>query len=484
MSAEDGAAARGQGSTSPALQDGPFQAQEIICINKSVESAGAYDVLTLKEEDTDGQNKSFSLASHRARDLPETLLNDLLIDDVPDYLRDTASRKVHVVVSTGSGTGIALAFYQSVLGPLLEQLGLSSSKGEGASTRGSYALTITQDAHSIRRFARDLSISAQGPDGSDVQHTVILLSGDGGTIELLNGKAPGDNVSFASASLPLIATLPFGTGNALFHSLHRPLYGTPDVPGPSPTVLGLRTLLRGQAMPLPSFKVDFSAGSRTIAYSKPEGQTGETLTEGSREQSDAISQLYGAIVASYGLHSQLVWESDTPEYRKHGSKRFGMVAAELMKENHAYSASVETVSTNDGTHGQLGRETHAYILATLVSNLERTFTISPAAKPLDGQLRIVHFGPVPAQKAMEIMMQAYNNGSHIGMKWDTEDGGTGQVGYDEVNQIKVTTSEENARWRKVCIDGTIVEIPKGGSMTVTTETRAHLQVLVHESVAT
>jgi hypothetical protein len=64
------------------------------------------------------------------------------------------------------------------------------------------------------------------------------------------------------------------------------------------------------------------------------------------------------------------------------------------------------------------------------------------------------------------------------MEWNTDDGKTEQVGYNEIKQVKITTFEEDPRWRKVCIDGTIVEIPKGGSMTVSTEEKPHLQVLV------
>ncbi|KAK6085691.1 tRNA (guanine(26)-N(2))-dimethyltransferase, mitochondrial [Seiridium cupressi] len=455
-----------------AQQDGHFKVEEVVCVSRDTAQRG-YDVFALQENAND-KSKPFKLAAYKVQDLAESLLHEFLVVEMPEYLQNTPTRKVHIVVSTGSGTGLALSFYQLVLQPLLEGLGLTDSK--------SYALTVTQDAQSIRRFARDLNISTNGPSGSDLQHTVILLSGDGGTIELLNGKAPGDELSKADTSLPLIATLPLGTGNALFHSLHKPLYAAPDATGPSPLVLGLRTLLRGQPKPLPSFNVAFSAGSRTITYSKPEDNPVDTSEGVIKEQFNAISNLYGAIVASYGLHSQLVWESDTPEYRRYGSKRFQMVAAELMMENHAYNAKVELEFADGSTQSQLDREKHAYILTTMVSNLEKAFTISPASQPLDGQLRIVHFGPVPADKAMEIMMQAYNNGNHVGMKWEAEDGKTEQVGYDPVKQVNVTTHEEDSRWRKVCVDGTIVEIPKGGSMTVTTESKPHLQVLVHQSV--
>ncbi|ETS82351.1 hypothetical protein PFICI_04227 [Pestalotiopsis fici W106-1] len=465
---------------------------QIVYINKDSASGGRYNIFSITE-DLNNEEKPFNLTKSQVEHVPQPLLAEFLQDGPPDYLRDAADKKVHVVVSTGSGTGLASKFYNFVLRPLLQELGLSERQSAGSENGSPYALLITQDAQSIQRFARDLNISSKVSDGSlRLQHTVILLSGDGGAIELLNGKAPGDDdgeriESPSHASLPLVAMLPLGTGNGLFHSVHKPLYAETGDKGPSSLVLGLRTLLRGQARPLPSFKVDFSAGSRTIVYKASgaiAGTDGGAASEEVeiKEESDTVSHLYGAIVASYGFHSQLVWESDTPEYRKHGSKRFQMVAAELLKENHAYSASVELTVADGTTRTKIDRQKHAYILSTPLSDLEKTFTISPASKPLDGVLRLVHFGPTSPEKTMEIMMAAYNNGSHVGMTWEADDGKTEQIGYDAIHQVRVTTQEENPRWRKVCIDGTIVEIPQGGTMTVTKEERPHLRLLVHPSI--
>lgn len=478
----------------------PGQAEQVVCVLKSPGVPGQYDVISLEEETKD-QVPSFRLSSQSTSDVPKLLLDDFLVEDIPEYLRSSDGRKVHVLVSTGSGTRLALDFYQSALKPLLDKLGLSPTQTDTETTatepggHSTYHVYVTQGPQSITRFARDLSLSIKGLGGSAIQHTVILLSGDGGTIELLNGKAPVDAAGVPDGSLPLIAMLPLGTGNALFHSLQRPFYASPEERGPSPLVLGLRTLLRGKQAALPSFRVDFSPGSRTIRYTDAKGEQGdqsgsETPADSAVEESTLVSHLYGAIVASYGFHSQLVWESDTPEYRKHGEKRFGMVAQELLKEGHVYRATVELTTPggegpagDGGTTRKLERDLHAYILATMVSNLEKTFTISPASMPLDGRLRLVHFGAVGGQRAMDIMMQAYNNGKHIGMEWPSEDGSGAveRVGYDEAARVRVEVLEEDPRWRKVCIDGTIVEIPKGGSMTVATD-RAHLHVVVHRSL--
>ncbi|KAI1115258.1 ATP-NAD kinase-like domain-containing protein [Nemania sp. NC0429] len=496
--------------------------EDVICVLKKPVSTGhVYEVIALEQEERDGK-PSFSLRRYsRARNdgggvedvALQSLVQDFGIHDPPPHLRSGPQRRVHVLVSTHSGTRLSLPFHNDVLAPLLGAIGLTAS-GEG---QNSYQLLITQDAASVSNFARGLADQIRRE--KDVEHTVVLLSGDGGIVDILNSYASAyeddDEPTTTTGrdaeelrKLPLIAVLPLGTGNALFHSLHK----TVKAPAASPDLVqGLRTLLRGSAAPLPSFKAVFPAGSRTIAYSETVVDAPSTgadpanttdTSPGLREQAEGVTHLYGVVVASYGFHSQLVWESDTPAYRRHGAKRFQMVAQELLKESHAYRATVEIVrSTTTGGGGEavvgsserLGRDRHAYVLATPVSNLEKTFCISPASRPLDGQLRLVHFGPVDGAKTMEIMMAAYDGGKHVDMRWgrataqgqdeenrdeEVDDG----VGYEAIGEVRITTHEEDARWRKVCIDGTIVEIPTDGCMVVSKETRRHLRILVDESI--
>ncbi|KAK0743934.1 ATP-NAD kinase-like domain-containing protein [Schizothecium vesticola] len=425
----------------------PLQKEEIIFIRKAPSPSAGFLIYRLLEaspsEDRKPASSPFTLSVLSASHLPDDLSDLLIADTTPAHLRS----HVDVIVSTRSGTGQAPCFYEGVLRPLLEGLGLDAAAetegfapSDGYRSRNRYRLVTTTSPRSVTEYAVGLG---------DGERTVILLSGDGGVVDLLNGLDQSAHNKGAPPP-PTIALLPLGTGNALFHSLHKPHYTTTTTPSPSPLTLALRTLVKGTSSALPTFKTDFSPGSRLVS------------TEGN-DDGKQVSHLIGAIVASYGFHAQLVWESDTPAYRAHGDKRFGMAAGELLKEGHVYDASLGVKRRGEGGTTTPAPPGFTYILATLVSNLERTFTISPASRPLDGRLRVVHFGDVGGgERTMEIMMAAYRGGEHVGME------GVGGED-DEVEEVRVEVREKDARWRKVCVDGTIVEVEEGGWFVVRQE---------------
>jgi diacylglycerol kinase family enzyme len=446
-----------------------------------------YIISGLKENAEDPEIP-FKLVLLRTISLPDALLQKHQISSVPTHLTNDEKNKVDVIVSIKSGTSLALKFWGSVLQPLLglvrRELYGSSDGLTAVQSASSLDVLITQSAESVAQFARGLlpSEGIGSREAATPSRTIILLSGDGGVVDLLNGCdgiAPGQ-------TRPLIALLPLGTANALFHSLHKPIY-TSHQPGssssPSPLVVALRTLLQGVPADLPVFRASFSSGSRIVAPTVDDENVGSANEEKEEKETGVgrlVSHLNGAIVASYGFHASLVYESDTPAYRVHGSKRFGMVAQELLRESHPYTAQVairRPGATADAFE-VVPRDAHTYVLSTVVSNLERTFTISPASRPLDGKLRLVHFGPVGGERTMKAMMAAYDEGKHVDMAW--EDGQ--RVGYDEVEEVRVVIQEESERWRKVCVDGTIIEVPQGGSMTVRTLEEGPLRVLVNPSI--
>ncbi|KAL7950225.1 ATP-NAD kinase-like domain-containing protein [Trichoderma barbatum] len=440
-------------------------------------------IISILIEDPDSPEERFRLLLLLADTIPDEL-REHRISGLPSYLQPVKGKhEVDIVVSTKSGVGLALQFWEAVLQPLWNVIGEQSSE---AATKPPNVL-ITQDAQSVRGFARNVGGSGGKSTGEFAQsRTIVLLTGDGGVVDLINGSSHDKSSSLEQRQF-LLALLPLGTGNALFHSLHKPLWTPEDgkTEDASPLVLGLRTLFNGVSATLPLFRASFTSGSRIVKFTPTTGEPSGDDTPVNElhlgKEETRVSHLYGAVVASYGFHSSIVYESDTPEYRIHGDKRFGMVAQELLRESHPYSAQVDVLhpSSSPAAHWEtIPGDKHAYVLVTPLSNLERTFTISPASKPLDGKLRLVHFGTVGGERTMDVMMKAYDGGKHIGTKWD--DGH--EVRYEEVDEVKVTILEEDERWRKVCIDGTIVDIPKGGQLSVRKEEKTGFQVLVDSRV--
>lgn len=438
-------------------------------------------------EDPEKPREPYRLSLLVADSIPDHLLQHNIIRELPPHLRIGQQNKVDVLVSVKSGTDLALTFWEGVLSPLLrlcrEALRTPAPAQEteetGDDQDGPHVL-VTQSAHSIRDYAQGLAGSGGDRAASDVSRTIVLLSGDGGVYDLLNGFAGHtDSNDGGASSQPIIALLPLGTGNALFHSLHKPIAAAADS---SPLVLALRTLFLGVPADLPTFRASFSAGARITSFGAisdgtASGSSGEQVDDPQAQlakRETPVDVLHGAIVASYGFHASVVYESDTPEYRVHGAKRFGMVAQDLLREAHPYTAHVDVRRSGSTELQRLPREAHGYVLATLVSNLERAFCISPGSQPLDCRLRLVHFGPIGGERTMAAMMAAYDGGKHVEMKWDDGE----RVGYEQIDELRVEVLESDERWRKVCIDGTIVDIPQGGHMTVATARQAPFKVLV------
>ena len=74
----------------------------------------------------------------------------------------------------------------------------------------------------------------------------------------------------------------------------------------------------------------------------------------------------------------------------------------------------------------------------MVSHLEPGFHISPASKPLDGQLRLLRVGPMGGDEVMGVMGGAFAGGSHVENK---------AVEYVAVDRVRIEVHEEEERWR-------------------------------------
>lgn len=343
---------------------------------------------------------------------------------------------IHVIVSTGSGTGKASEVWEDSVKPHLQ--------GK------QYHVHFTTSEHSVSNFTRDIFLP-QANRG--VSQSLILMSGDGGIVDVVNTLLSGHRTE--SYRRPAVTIVPLGTGNALAHSI-----GVTDVTS------ALQTYENGTAKELPLFRASFSPGARQLYDEAREARE--------LHHENGVPVAHGAVVCSWGLHAGLVADSDTAEYRKFGAERFKMAAKEALYPEdgsppHVYRAKVSVKHPGTDLWQPIREGEHAYILATLVSHLEKGFNISPQSKPMDGVLRLVHFGPLYGDAAMEVMGKAYQGGQHV------EDE---RVGYDAIDCLKIEFEEGDAHWRRVCIDGKIIRVDEGGWVEVRAGQKGVIDLLV------
>ncbi|KAI1627328.1 ATP-NAD kinase-like domain-containing protein [Exophiala viscosa] len=342
-------------------------------------------------------------------------------DPLPPHL--SPGREIHVVISILSGRHQAQEHYDTEVKPLLDSYGIE------------YRTHTTTSAKSIITLTKSLFLmnATKG-----VKQTIILLSGDGGVVDIVDTLTGILNRGHTSIFFkPAIVLIPMGTANAL-------AWSSKVAQDP------LKVMMTGTPKPLPSFQVHFSPGARLVT---DEGQDREALAE--KEEDESV--MYGAVVFSWGLHASLVAMSDTTEYRQHGIKRFGMAAEQLLKDEHVYKGRIKW--RNGGSEQvEIPTNEHSYILAVLVSNLEEHFQISPATEPVDGALRLVYIGSEPGSEIMRILGLAYQAGKHV------EDP---KVVYEDIESLRIEFEEDDEQFRLVCVDGKIVAVARGGWAEVT-----------------
>ena len=399
-----------------------------------------------KNEDTqaDSESSPVLFRSLTVKNLPIPFVHDFALEangtSILQEFKSDASRRnpgFHIIVSTGSGTGLASAIWQALIKPACDFIGLRQEED--------YAVHVTTSENSVTEFTS--SILLPRANLGETQR-VMILSGDGGVVDTINSLLTGDRLKLYKK--PDIILIPVGTGNALAHSA-----GITD-----DDTMGLKTWFRGTPTELQLFCASFSPGARLLLN--------EAKSEQQLQELDGCPVAHGAVVCSWGLHAGLVADSDTSEYRKFGAERFKMAAKEALFPSdgsppHVYKAKVlvrRASTAGPNRWGEIRNGHHAYILATLVSHLEKGFNISPASKPLDGKLRLVQFGPLSGEEATAIMGKAYQDGQHI------EDE---RIGYEEIEALRIEFDEDDGRWRRVCVDGKIIRVEKGGWVEVSLE---------------
>jgi diacylglycerol kinase family enzyme len=370
--------------------------------------------------------------------VPKVIVKEDNQTDPSTHPHSTSDEETHIIISTGSGTGKAELFYEQAVKPILE--------------------TLWPEATTIQELTNDIFFPTAN---AGITLRIVLLTGDGGIIDLVNGLLSQPTSS--SYIAPKVVLLPLGTANALYHSI--------NVGNPQQNTWGLKALCLNPShethrKSLPIFAASFSPGARLLTN---EARDEEVLPQ---DPKSGCPVLHGAVVASWAMHASLVADSDTAEYRKFGIDRFKMAAKEALypadgSPPHPYRASVSVLHGSEWT--PIPEEEHMYVLATMVSNLEQPFCISPRSGPLDGSLWLVHFGPTSGDEAMRVMGMAYEGGKHV------EDP---MVRYEEIDGLSIQFQEKDDRWRRVCVDGKIVRVEDGGWMEIRKEERRLLDVVV------
>lgn len=405
-------------------------------------------LLALRAELSEASSIPFKLESYLVENMPQRFVDRHITPLLPHHLKNLqnqdGSSGLHVVVSVGSGLGKAQEFYIEVLKPLLQCIQLDES---------SYQLHVTESENSIIDLTRTVLLPRAN---EGFAQTIILLSGDGGVFDIINGlHASLQTKSFVK---PVVCLLALGSGNALAHSAGL-VHGSDR---------GLRTFLRGKRHSLPTFTANFSVGSEFVVDG---GRSRKPLPLS--ESGQGI--VHGAVVCSWALHASLVANSDTAEYRKYGNDRFLMAAKELLappdsSPPHIYRGKI-TFPHDESNIGKLGEghEFHSYLLASLVSNLEEKFVVSPYSEPLDGRLRLLRIGPVSGPELSQLMLPAFQGGQHVENP---------AVYYKRFCHLRIDMMEDDPKWRRVCVDGKIIIVNEGGWVEIQRQERDVLDIVV------
>jgi hypothetical protein len=159
---------------------GQLKDEDIITVTRNesseVDTAIGYTIFSLEPADPSGTTLPtlFKLNTTSAATIPEAFLDKHLFQGLPAYLDPTAN-VLHVLISTLSGTGLSPQFFDDILEPVLGAIRLKSSD---------YNVIRTTSAESVKEFARsELLVRAN----RGKKQTVLMLSGDGGMVDTING---------------------------------------------------------------------------------------------------------------------------------------------------------------------------------------------------------------------------------------------------------------------------------------------------------
>ncbi|VVT45975.1 uncharacterized protein SAPINGB_P000984 [Magnusiomyces paraingens] len=366
-----------------------------------------------------------------------------------------------IINSTTSGTHRSSEIYFAILAPLLNRFGVS------------HVYVATSSKTSVKTHAQSFT------DPS----TVVLLSGDTSVSEFINCLGTPEH-----QLQPLcLLVIPTGTGNALANSC-----GLSSIP------IAISRLFLGNPKPLANLFVEFPPGSHTGSdqdesssdNDRPSSSCSTVVDRsGSAGSSDtAVTDLgsssaltfYAIAIVSWAVHASLVADSDSPAYRTLGSTRFQKAAEENLARPQRYRGTVtlgvdSTLDVIKPPSKQIKApytldHDHAYLLFSLVSKIEKTYTISPNSNPPSAcELHVVHTDYTSNEDLLAMMMAPYTDGAffklgdnvqYYNLRYKTSN--NAQPSRDSQPgplAAQVWPGESNPTYQRWCLDGVTVHVP-------------------------
>ena len=163
---------------------GHLKDEDVITVTKNNQASAVagYTIFSLEPPDAYqlAPPVPFKLRTTSASRLPKPFADKHLFQDLLPHL-DPKENVLFVLISTLSGTGLGPHFFDEILEPLLKGIGLKESD---------YSVVRTKSVESVKEFAQS-QLLLQANEGK--KQTVMMLSGDGGMVDTINGLLePGD----------------------------------------------------------------------------------------------------------------------------------------------------------------------------------------------------------------------------------------------------------------------------------------------------
>lgn len=329
-----------------------------------------------------------------------------------------------------------------------------------------HVYVATSSAQTIPNHAKSFSSSS----------TVLILGGDTSIAEFVNSlidqplsrrqRQPDSSPADDPLHLNLIC-IPTGSGNAISNSI-----------GHESIAKSISRIFLGELQPLANFRVQFPEGSRFLQPNSPIPTS--STTPAMLSSIPQLGSFHTFAVVSWGFHASLVADSDSAEYRKFGVARFQKAAMTNLEREQKYVGTIR-LSNNDqisavrlnAPHSEKSTTTdivldtpHAYVLFTLVNELEKGYKISPDTRaPASRDLHLIRIPYMETAKFSEIVMLPYKEGAHVSnpdvsyfklaKRTQTDD--------TEVLAAIITPESTDPIYQRWCLDGQIVLVPKSSA---------------------